>query len=382
MFSFMEKKKSEQIEDASGRNLRTVAGNDDDSFATRSSRTIGVEDFEDEPKEEGEYTSHSRSFLDAINFDEDELDKDIASGGLSEKEVENMTDSERASRFKVAEFAELTDSQRESRVNFLNESLMAAEGTPGLGDGDSGNAETNGLLAQQDNLMMEEGITMNLLDASDRYQDNFVMIATQRARRKTRYSRYTRIFCFASILTVTFIFSMRYVNEMFKEHIRLNAQEKATTIVDPSEFFELEQPKVVGENTGASAGFTTHQETIYQTIEATHPDRPIPHDGDFVPSVDVGPCTDNPYFLHNGEPGQNCDWVEEMDTVARCTRQGVQLNCPSKCDPNCSAPTTFPTDSPDGSIAGRVESPTEAPTSFPTELPTEFDPNALGFRER
>ena len=201
----MEKKKNDQIEDASGRNLHTVAREDDDSFATRSSRTVG---FEDEPKEEGEYTSrHSRSFLDAINFDEDELDRDMASGGLSKKEVDNMTDSERESRFKVAEFAELTDSQRESRVNFLNESLMAEEGTPGLGDGNSDNGETNGLLAQHDNLMMEEGITMHLLNASDRYQDNYVMIATQKARRKTRCYRYSRIgaviVCFIAVSTLS-----------------------------------------------------------------------------------------------------------------------------------------------------------------------------------
>ena len=112
-----------------------------------------------------------------------------------------------------------------------------------------------------------------------------------------------------------------------------------------------------------------------------------------------------------------------MDTVARCTRQGVKENCRATCDPSCSVPTSFPTEYPtgvgmdldgktDNIVGGAIleppaESPkddflytqgpttegpttegptpyptaaTIGPTSFPTEGPTKFDENALGFR--
>lgn len=455
MFSFLEKKKRSIEEDASGRNLHVA--NDDDSFATRSSRTVGFFDepaavVQEEEEEEVDYsTRHSRSFLDAVNFDDDDASIVDASGGLSEKEVENMTDSEREARFKVAEFAELTDSQREDRVNFLNESLMAQEGaTPGLGDDSDSNQETNGLLAGgnkyplHSNLMMEEGITMNLLDASDRYQDNYVMDATKLALQKTRCSRYSRIgSVFLFLVVILAVGSIVIVDQVEKRYDNNMGTTTSTPngkidtpSIDPGEFYELydKNKKPFTPSVGNYGDYDdgkssqnnqsdmhgNHQsdnqnnQSNYQNQNSHHQQ---PHTN-FVPTTS---CTDNPNFLHNGEYGQNCIWVSMMDTVARCTRQGVKENCRATCDPSCSVPTSFPTEYPTGvptdsdrytNIVGgamlepQSESPKDdflytqgpttdgptflptffptvmasGPTTFPTEQPTKFDENAMGFR--
>eukprot|EP00531_Pseudo-nitzschia_arenysensis_P010575 CAMPEP_0116132880 /NCGR_PEP_ID=MMETSP0329-20121206/9796_1 /TAXON_ID=697910 /ORGANISM="Pseudo-nitzschia arenysensis, Strain B593" /LENGTH=417 /DNA_ID=CAMNT_0003627449 /DNA_START=149 /DNA_END=1402 /DNA_ORIENTATION=+ len=327
MFSFFGKPKDETPQ--AEMNLHEEGRSDDDSFATRSSRTIGFID-EPAPKPEEDYSSrHSRSFLDAVNFDDD----DEGDGGFTTEDFEDLTDSQREARFKAAEVAELTDSQRENRANFLNESLVA-QGTPNLGADNTSShhsrEEETGLLAggstypQHENLMIEEGISMNLLDATDRYQDNFVLDATKLALKRNRCARYSRIGVIFLMFVVTMaVGSIFIVDQVEKREARLSGNSLKpghmahvetieTPSIDPGEFYELEIsfPKD-DDNTNKNAA-----------------------------------CMDNPNFLHDGKHGQDCEWVSTSETVARCARQGVKENCQATCDPSCSSPTGFPTEYP------------------------------------
>ena len=417
MFSFLENKKKSLVEDASGRNLHMVGGDDDDSFATRRSRTIG---FFDEPapaatdtavpinnddEGEGDYSAmHSQSFLDAVNFDSDGDDDDYVnfttSGGLSKEEVESMTNSEREARFKVAEFAELTDSQREDRMSFLNQSLMAADGEePGLGNSQNntdGNQTTKGLLLDhpkqqqqhnKNNLMMEEGITMNLLDAIDRYQDNSIMDETKRAIRKNRCFRYSHIGAIFFTLVATLALGsiliidqaeMRSIHESNKNNNNndndMPVGKIDTPSIDSGDFYELQdnkKPSVVGDD---------DDDDSEPQSAALDPDQnkgsKQQNSSSSSSSSSLLPCTDNPKFLHNGEYGKNCEWVSMMDTVARCTRKGVTENCQQTCDPFCSTPTTFPTEYP----TYFTYAPTISSTQITAELKAHSDENEMGFR--
>ncbi len=367
-------------------NLHEEPRSDDDSFATRSSRTIG---FVDEPAPvpvpEVDYsTRHSRSFLDAVNFDEDDI-------GETTEEGEDLTDSQREARFKAAEVAELTDSQRENRANFLNESLVA-QGVPTLGS-DQGSShhsrsEHEGLLAggpQHKNLMIEEGITMNLLDATDRYQDNFVADATKLAMKRNRFARYSRMgILFLAFSMLVAVGSIILVDVIEKREAKFNnnslkpghttpVETIGTPSADPGEFYELEI-KFPGAHVDNNK---------YGSQEVSHnPNKNPQKDNPSKPSSSWLSCEDNPDFLHNGENGQNCEWVSLDDTVARCTRQGVKENCQATCDPSCSNPTSFPTENPtdapsDDEVASAEATPhptylTYAPTAFPTEVPTKL----------
>lgn len=356
-------------------NLRETA--DDDSFATRSSRSVAFVD-EPEEKEEPEYTSrHARSFLDAVNFDEEE--KVEQDGGLDEEEVEKMTDSEREARFKGAEFAELTDSQRAQRESFLNEttsrrerrelfvnennfmendSALVAKGAPHLGE------MRNLLLSEEDefessdNLMAEEGIPMDMLDAKERYQDGFISDAVKISYRKTRCSRYSRngvIFLLFMIILTFASMKVAIITGAIKRRQGNNVdnQKQKTDQIDTptidSEFF-VEDDRI--------------------RIPALDPDDDDYDDDDF--------CKDNPTFLHNGLQGQNCHWVARSDTVARCAREGVTENCRATCDPECAYPTAFPTEEPTRSPR-EPGSPTWSPTwvEYISEGPFDGDDDAI-----
>lgn len=428
MFSFFGKPKDETPQPEM--NLYEDGRSDDDSFATRSSRTIGFID-EPAPEPEVDYSSrHSRSFLDAVNFDDDEVEGE---GGLTTEEIEDLTDSQRENRFKAAEVAELTDSQREDRANFLNESLVA-QGAPTLGEDNASShhsrEEETGLLAggsnypQHENLMIEEGITMNLLDATDRYQDNFVLDATKLAIKRNRCARYSRIGVIFLMFVVTIaVGSIIIVDQVEKREARLNnlslkpghtthVATIETPSIDPGEFYELEISFPMDDDT------KNGQETSNDTK---------PQNENLVNESSTS-CMDNPNFLHDGKRGQDCDWVQTTETVARCARQGVKENCQATCDPSCSSPTGFPTEFPtfeptavindDDDLDDKdkddedenfkeaiaaIEVPTEAPTkeaetpyptyltyaptplegtAFPTENPTAIQDaeNAMGFR--
>ena len=366
-------------------NLHEEPRSDDDSFATRSSRTIGFVD-EPAPVPEKDYsTRHSRSFLDAVNFDEDNV-------GETTEEGEDLTDSQREARFKAAEVAELTDSQRENRANFLNESLVA-QGVPTLGS-DQGSShhsrsEHEGLLAggpQHDNLMIEEGITMNLLDATDRYQDNFVADATKLAMKRNRWARYSRMgilfLLFSMLLAVG---SIIVVDVIEKREAKLNnnslkpghttpVETIGTPSVDPGEFYELEI-KFPGAHVDNNK---------YGSQEVSH--NPNKNPQNEQPSSSWSSCEDNPDFP--------CEWASLDDTVTRCTRQSVKENCQATCDPSCSNPTSFPTEVPTDAPNDDELVPAEAPsdnenatphltyltyypteeqhTAFPTEMPTKL----------
>jgi len=329
---------------------------DDDTVATRMSRTI---DFEDEPDPEPSVVAmeevsvrNARSFLDPVHFD-DETPPHRRMGGLA-----------------VEELAELTDSQRDSRSAFLNDTSLMGGGRPNLaGIGEEPavdllnptQQETKGLIqdgvgatnyALHENLMSEEGIPVGFLDAKERYQDGLIQDATKNSLRRTRCRRYVK----KSILMVLVLAVIAGLAVLAKSRITSKfVTDNDNSQLSNSPIEQIETPSMP-------------QSEFWQEIkiDANLPDfeddddnvrfRP-PVTGKLESQIEFHDeyCHDNPGFLHNGERGQDCTWVADFDTVARCTRLGVTENCRLTCDPDCSAPTAYPT-----------ENPTEVPTLDPT----------------
>jgi cbb3-type cytochrome oxidase subunit 3 len=317
---FLERKKS-STDNASAVNLRvdddekTQEGEDDDSFARRSSRTIDFLDDDEvvnaSPNEKKTkeppttYSVHTRTmdFLDAVPFEEQ---PDYPA-------VEETKSSGFSSHRRTIDSAFLNDTRKEE------DSLMAI--------GPATFALHEGLAPLEEADLLAGGAPME--------HDGLIMGATRTSRKRNRCSRSFLVPTIAVVfILIVTIGSVAIANNK-KRGYNNNNNNNNNLRVDQKHAASSEK----------------------EIIDTPSPNFPF--------WEDELSCIDNLEYFYTGQKRFNCTWVQHADTRNRCMKDGVMEHCRATCDPSCSSFRSIPTE--------------YAATEYPTELPTDSLTSFLSF---